>query len=141
MSEYTFIMIKPDGVERRLVGKIIQKFEERGFKLLRINNGTASKELVEKHYEEHKEKDFYKDLIDFILSGPVVTMLWEGKGIIYLTKQMVGDTDPLRRQPWTIRGQYSNDLRKNLLHCSDSVESAQREINIWFGLGASKETN
>lgn len=139
MSEYTFIMIKPDGVKRNLVGRIIQRFEERGFNMLRLNIGIPSRELVSKHYEEHKEKDHFEDLIDFTLSGPIVTMLWEGPGIIHLSRQMIGNTDPLRRTPGTIRGDFSNDIRANVIHGSDSMESAKREIDIWFGLGSRDE--
>lgn len=136
MSEYTFIMVKPDGYKRRLVGEVISRFEKKGFKLLRIHTGIPSKELAEKHYEEHKDKDFFEKLINFITSGPVVSMLWEGPGIIALSRKIVGATDPFMRIPGTIRGDLSNDKTENIVHASDSVDAAKREIKIWFDLGS-----
>lgn len=131
--ERTYIMVKPDGVQRRLTGEIIRRFENRGLKLVGLKMLTPTRETAEKHYEVHKERPFYGELVDFVTSGPVVAMVWEGPDAVKLTRQMIGATKPLDAQPGTIRGDYTCDILSNLIHGSDSPENAQTEINLWFG--------
>merc|ERR1712080_273951 len=131
-SERTFIMIKPDGVARNLVAKIIERFEQRGYKLVAMKFMTASKELLNQHYADLKEKKFFGGLIDHISSGPVVPMVWEGKDVVKQGRAMLGETDPLKSKPGSIRGDFSIDMGRNIIHGSDSVESAEKEIGLWF---------
>jgi nucleoside-diphosphate kinase len=131
--ERTYIMVKPDGVERRLTGEIIRRFENRGLRLVGLKMLTPTRETAEKHYEVHKERPFYGELVDFIVSGPVVAMVWEGKDVVKLTRTMIGATKPAEALPGTIRGDYTADLQRNLIHGSDSPENAQTEIALWFG--------
>jgi len=130
--ERTFIMVKPDGVQRGLVGELISKWERRGFKLLACKLFTPSSEVVTNHYDEHKTKSFFPGLLNFMTSGPVVAMVWEGKNIVKISRDMIGATNPLNATPGTVRGDYCVTVGKNVIHGSDSVESAQREIAIWF---------
>ncbi|MEN9205165.1 MAG: nucleoside-diphosphate kinase [Thermostichales cyanobacterium DRC_bins_46] len=130
--ERTFIAIKPDGVQRQLVGTIIQRLETRGFKLVGLKLMQVSQELAEAHYAEHKERPFFKGLVEFITSGPVVAMVWEGKGVVAAARKMIGKTNPLDAEPGTIRGDYGIDIGRNIIHGSDGVETAQREIALWF---------
>jgi len=130
--ERTFIMVKPDGVQRGLVGEIISRFEKRGFKLVGLKLMQISRELAETHYGEHKGKPFFEGLVNFITSGPVVAMVWEGKEVIATAREMMGATNPLKAQPGTIRGTYGIDVGRNVIHGSDSPESAQREIALFF---------
>lgn len=132
MIERTFVMIKPDGVQRRLVGKIIGRFEEAGIKIVAMKFLSVSKELAEKHYAIHKGKPFYDGLIEFITSGPVVAMILEGKNVIDRVRTMAGPTDPNEAMPGTIRGDYAQETRKNIVHASDSRETAEHEISLWF---------
>jgi nucleoside-diphosphate kinase len=131
-KEKTFIMIKPDGVERGLVGEIIQRFEKKGFQIIACQMLILSRQLLEKHYAELKKKDFFPGLIKFMLSGPVVAMVWQGKGIITYARKILGETDPLVSLPGTIRGDLGVDLGRNLCHASDSLKSAKKEISLWF---------
>ncbi|MDX1931158.1 MAG: nucleoside-diphosphate kinase [Capsulimonadales bacterium] len=131
--ERTYIMVKPDGVQRRLVGEIIRRFENRGLKLAELKMLTPSREVAETHYEVHREKPFFGELVDFVTSGPVVAMVWEGPDAVALTRQMIGATKPLNAQPGTIRGDYTCDILSNLIHGSDSPENAEAEIALWFG--------
>merc|ERR1712142_119054 len=131
-EERTFIMIKPDGVARNLTGKIIQRFEQRGYKLVAMKFMVASQELLNKHYGDLKDKPFFPKLVKFIGSGPVVPMVWEGKEVVKMGRQMLGETDPLKSKPGSIRGDFSIDLGRNICHGSDSVESALKEIALWF---------
>ncbi len=132
----TFVMVKPDAVKRKLVGKIINRFEEANLSILTMKLMEISKKLAEKHYAEHKGKEFYDNLIKFVTSGPVVTMVLEGDNIIPKVREMVGATDPAKASPGTIRGDLREDpvktVTENMIHASDSPESAQREINLFF---------
>jgi nucleoside-diphosphate kinase len=130
--ERTYIMVKPDGVQRRLSGEIIRRFENRGLKLVGLKLLVPPRETAEKHYEVHKERPFYGELVDFVTSGPVVAMVWEGNDVIKLTRQMIGATKPLEALPGTIRGDYTCDIMSNLIHGSDSPENASAEIALWF---------
>lgn len=132
-DERTFIMIKPDGVKRRLVGEIIKRLERKGFQMTVINLIKPKKEILEKHYSDLKKKDFYSELINFMLSGSVVTMVWEGRGIVDYTRKMLGETDPLKSMPGTIRGDFATDINQNICHASDGKEVAEKEIELWFG--------
>jgi len=130
--ERTYIMIKPDGVQRRLSGEIIRRFENRGLKLVGLKMLVPPRETAEKHYAVHSEKPFYGSLVDFVTSGPVVAMVWEGPDAIKLGRQMIGATKPLDAQPGTIRGDYTCDVMSNLIHGSDAPETAEEEIALWF---------
>merc|ERR1712142_633457 len=131
-TERTFIMIKPDGVARNLVAKIIERFEQRGYKLVAMKFKTASRELLEKHYADLSGKKFFPSLVKHIASGPVVTMVWEGKDVVRQGRVLLGETDPLKSKPGSIRGDFSIDMGRNIIHGSDSVESALKEIGLWF---------
>nr|B8HUM7.1 RecName: Full=Nucleoside diphosphate kinase; Short=NDK; Short=NDP kinase; AltName: Full=Nucleoside-2-P kinase [Cyanothece sp. PCC 7425] len=130
--ERTFLAVKPDGVQRALVGEIIRRFEAKGFKLVGLKLMNVSKDLAEQHYGEHKEKPFFPGLVQFITSGPVVAMVWEGKGVVASARKIIGATNPLNSEPGTIRGDYGVDIGRNIIHGSDAVETAQREIALWF---------
>ncbi|TVY11615.1 nucleoside-diphosphate kinase [Paenibacillus cremeus] len=130
--ERTFIMIKPDGVQRGLIGEIVGRFERKGFRLVAAKFLQVSQELAEKHYAEHLGKPFYDNLIRFITSGPVFAMVWEGDRIIALSRAMIGKTDALEAAPGTIRSDFSVTTRLNLIHGSDSAESAAYEIGNYF---------
>jgi len=130
--ERTFVMIKPDGVRRRLVGEIIRRFEARGFNIVALKLITPSKELAEKHYAAHKGKPFYDGLVEFITSGPVVAMVLEADDAVRLVRNMMGSLKPAEAQPGTIRGDYTTEVRQNLIHGADSPESAECEIALWF---------
>ncbi|MBF2052287.1 MAG: nucleoside-diphosphate kinase [Candidatus Sericytochromatia bacterium] len=132
MSEKTFLAIKPDAVQRGLVGEIIQRFEKRGFKLVGMKLMQVSRETAETHYGEHKGKPFFDGLVSFITSSPVVAMVWEGKGVIATARKMMGATNPQNAEPGTIRGDFAVDVGMNVVHGSDSPESAEREIGIFF---------
>jgi nucleoside-diphosphate kinase len=131
-KERTFLMIKPDGVQRGLTGEIISRFERKGFKLIAAKFLVPSRELAEKHYAEHVGKSFFEVLISFITSGPVLAMVWEGDNIIALSRKMNGKTDVTQAEPGTIRGDFASHTNLNLIHGSDSPESAAREIANFF---------
>ena len=114
-------MVKPDGVQRGLIGKIITRFEEKGFKLVALKLAQPGKEHFEKHYEEHKDKPFFKKLVENINSGPVTCMIWEGKNAVSTARKMIGETDPQNSAPGTIRGDFGLDMPRNIVHGSDSV--------------------
>ncbi|MDD4334985.1 MAG: nucleoside-diphosphate kinase [Desulfotomaculaceae bacterium] len=130
--ERTYLMVKPDGVQRGLTGEIITKFEKKGFKIAALKMLQISRELAEKHYGEHVGKPFFESLVDFITSGPVVAMVVEGKDAVNAAREMMGATDPLKALPGTIRGTYGIDIGRNVIHGSDSKESAGREIALFF---------
>ncbi len=134
----TFVMIKPDGVNRKLIGKIIERFESANINILTMKMLQISKELAEKQYTEHEGKEFYDNLISFITSGHVVPMILEGEDIIPKIREMVGATDPAKADPGTIRGDFKEDpvktITENMIHASDSNESAKREISLFFGV-------
>ncbi len=130
--ERTFIMIKPDGVQRRLVGEVIGRFEAKGFTLVGLKLMSVSKELAEEHYDVHKERPFFGSLVEFICSSPVVAMVWEGEGVVASARKLIGATNPLSAEPGTIRGDFGVSVGRNLIHGSDAIETAQREISLWF---------
>ena len=130
--EKTFIMIKPDGVKRMLMGEIIGRIERKGFKITNMKLVQASKELAMNHYIEHKEKPFFGELIDYILDGQVVAMEVEGESVIEIMRLLIGHRDPKVALPGTIRGDYAHELTENIIHGSDSPESAKRELDLWF---------
>jgi len=130
--EKTFLMVKPDGVQRNLVGNIVNRFENKGFKLVAGKLMIVTKELAEEHYGEHKDKPFFEELVDFITSGPVFAMVWEGENVIATARSMMGETNPQDADAGTIRGDYGLTVGKNVIHGSDSEESAEREINLFF---------
>ena len=132
MIEKTFAMVKPDGVQRGLVGKIIRRFEERGLKICAMKMLKIQRELAERHYAEHKGKGFYEPLLSYITSGPVVCMVLEGENAIAAVRAMMGKTNPQDAAPGTIRGDFSQVTGRNIVHGSDSSESAKREINLFF---------
>lgn len=130
--ERTYLMVKPDGVQRSLAGEIISRFEKKGFKIIGLKMLQISRATAEKHYGEHAGKPFFAGLVDFITSGPVVAMVLEGSGVINAAREMMGATNPLKAAPGTIRGSYGIDMGRNIIHGSDSPESAMREISLFF---------
>ncbi|WP_433742852.1 nucleoside-diphosphate kinase [Falsibacillus pallidus] len=130
--EKTFLMVKPDGVQRGVIGEIVARFEKKGFHLAGAKLMSISKELAEQHYGEHKERPFFGELVDFITSGPVFAMVWEGENVISTARLMMGATNPKESAPGTIRGDYAVTVGKNIIHGSDSPESAEREIGLFF---------
>lgn len=130
--EKTFLMIKPDGVERGLIGEIVRRFEQKGFQLAAAKLMVVTREQAENHYAEHLGKPFFSGLIDFITSGPVFGMVWQGDQVIALSRSMIGKTNSLDAAPGTIRGDYAVHTSLNLIHGSDSPESAEREIANFF---------
>ncbi|WP_066294267.1 nucleoside-diphosphate kinase [Bacillus sp. FJAT-29937] len=130
--EKTFLMVKPDGVQRNLIGEIVARFEKKGFQLVGGKLMSISTELAEQHYGEHKERPFFGELVDFITSGPVFAMVWEGENVIATARQMMGATNPKDSAPGTIRGEFAATVGKNIIHGSDSPESAEREIGLFF---------
>jgi len=129
----TFFMIKPDGVQRNLIGQIISRVEVKGFNITKIKMMTISKELAEDHYGEHKDKPFFNDLVSFITSGPVVAMQVEGEDAVLQIRNIMGATNPNESTPGSIRGDLATELDKNVVHGSDSDESAERELSLFFG--------
>ena len=129
----TFFMIKPDGVQRNLVGEIISRVEAKGFSITKIKMMTISKELAEQHYGEHKDKPFFNDLVSFITSGPVVALQVEGENVVLQIRNLMGATNPSESTPGSIRGDLATELDKNVVHGSDSDESAERELGLFFG--------
>ena len=129
----TFFMIKPDGVQRNLVGEIISRVEAKGFSITKIKMMTISKELAEQHYGEHKDKPFFNDLVSFITSGPVVAMQVEGENVVLQIRNLMGATNPSESTPGSIRGDLATELDKNVVHGSDSDESAEKELSLFFG--------
>jgi len=130
--ETTFLMVKPDGVQRGLVGPVIKRLEERGLRITAMKMMTIERERAEEHYAEHEGKDFYEPLLEYITSGPVVAMAVVGKDAISMVRKMVGATDPHEASPGTIRGDYGIEIGRNIVHASDSPESAERELDIFF---------
>jgi nucleoside-diphosphate kinase len=125
-------MVKPDGVQRGLVGEIISRLERKGLKIVAIKMLKIPMEMAEKHYEEHKNKPFFSSLISYITSGPVVAMVVEGKNAVKVVRKLVGATNPAEAEPGTIRGDFGLDLGRNVVHASDSITSAEREIRLFF---------
>lgn len=130
--EQTFVMIKPDGVQRNLAGDIISRLERKGLKLKALKLMEVSQNLAKTHYQEHEDKPFYQSLVDYITSGPVIAMVWEGDNAIDVCRNLMGDTDPKKALPGTIRGDLALTIGANIVHGSDSPESAKREIDLFF---------
>ena len=133
--ERTYIMVKPDGVARRLSGEIIRRLENRGLRLVALQLVVPTRETAEAHYAVHSDKPFFGELVDFVTSGPVVAMVWEGNDAIALCRQMIGATKPINATPGTIRGDYTCDMMSNLIHGSDAPETAAEEMALWFSEG------
>jgi len=130
--ERTFLMVKPDGVQRGLIGEIVSRFERKGLKLIAAKLMQVTPEMAERHYAEHKGKDYYEPLLKFVTSGPSFAMVWEGENAIAIGRLLIGKTNVLEAAPGTIRGDFALSTRFNLIHGSDSPESAKREIAIFF---------
>jgi nucleoside-diphosphate kinase len=130
--EKSFVMIKPDGVQRGLVGEIISRLERKGLKLSGLKLLQIAPELAAGHYVEHKDKPFYNELVSFITSGPVVAMTWEGLNAVTVIRSLMGKTNPAEAAPGTIRGDLALFMGKNVIHGSDSLQSAEREIKLFF---------
>jgi nucleoside-diphosphate kinase len=131
--EQTLVLVKPDGVRRRLIGEIVHRIERKGLDVRAMKMMTVSRELAEEHYGEHREKPFFGELVDFITSGPVVAMTVEGEGAVSVVRTLMGATNPAKAAPGTIRGDLALDMGENLIHGSDSPESAERELGLFFG--------
>lgn len=131
--ENTFIMVKPDGVARGLVGEVVSRFERKGLSLVKIRGLTITEELAKTHYAEHVDKPFFPDLLEFITSGPVVAMEWSGEEAISVGRSIMGATNPRDAAPGTIRGDFGLEVTQNLVHGSDGPESARRELELFFG--------
>jgi nucleoside-diphosphate kinase len=128
----TLILVKPDGVQRRLVGTLIHKFEQKGLRLVGLKLLQADRTLAEKHYAVHKGKPFYDSLVNFITGGPSVAMVWEGREAVAVARNLMGPTDGAKAPPGTIRGDFAASIQNNLVHGSDSPENAEAEIALWF---------
>lgn len=131
-KEQTFVMIKPDAVQRGLIGNIISRFEQKGIKLVAMKLVSVSKELAEKHYGVHKGKPFFEPTVKFITSSPVVAMVLEGENVINIVRTMMGKTNPAEATPGTIRGDFGQFIGRNIVHGSDGKDTAEFEINLWF---------
>jgi nucleoside-diphosphate kinase len=131
--ERSFVMIKPDGVRKALVGECIRRFEQRGLRPVEMKMLTPSRDLAENHYGVHRDKPFFAGVVQFITSGPVVAMIIEGESAIAAIRQTVGATRPLEAAPGSIRGDYALEVGENIIHASDSTETAEQEIRLWFG--------
>lgn len=130
--ERTLVIIKPDGVRRGLIGEIISRYEKKGLKISNIRMIDADEEILKEHYAEHQGKSFYKDLLDFMMSGRIIVMVVEGKNVVETVRKINGKTNPLEAEMGSIRGDFANFVTENIVHGSDSAESAEREISIWF---------
>ena len=133
--EKTLVLVKPDGVQRGLSGEIISRFENRGLKLIGRKLMQVSEELAGRHYHEHTERPFFPGLVSFITSGPIIAMAWEGDNAIGIVRQTMGTTNPVEASPGTIRGDLAINIGRNVVHGSDSPESAERELNLFFSQG------
>jgi Nucleoside diphosphate kinase len=132
VMQRTFVMIKPDGVKRGLIGEIISRFEKRGLKIVSLKMVKMSRDIAEKLYDEHKGKSFFEELVNYVTSGPVVCMVIEGDDVVQVIRRMIGNTDPKEAPPGTIRGDYALSKSENVSHASDSIEKAQREMSLFF---------
>ena len=129
----TLILVKPDAFARGLTGEIVACFERKGLKIVALRHMTVSRELAERHYAEHAERPFFGELVEFITSGPIVAMVLEGAGAVRAARQVIGATDPLEAAPGSIRGDFAVEMGQNMVHGSDSPESAAREASLFFG--------
>ena len=130
--EQTLVLVKPDGVQRGLVGEVISRLERRGLKMVAMKLLQVDEALARQHYAEHEQRPFFRGLVDFITSSPVVAMVWEAEQAIGIVRQTMGETDPIKSPAGTIRGDLALNIGRNLVHGSDSPESAQREISLFF---------
>ncbi|CAG9462717.1 unnamed protein product [Pedinophyceae sp. YPF-701] len=133
--ERSYIMIKPDGVQRGLIGDVIGRFEKRGYKLVAMKLVTPSEELAKQHYADLSSKPFFPALVQYIISGPVCAMVWEGKDVVKQGRAMIGATNPLASAPGTIRGDFCIEVGRNIIHGSDEPANAEKEIALWFPEG------
>lgn len=131
-KQRTFVMIKPDGVQRGLIGEIINRFEKKGIKVVAMKMVSVSRDLAEKHYGIHKGKPFFKPTVEYIISSPVVAMVLEGNNVIDMVRSMMGKTNPQEAASGTIRGDYGQFIGRNIVHGSDGPDTAEFEINLWF---------
>lgn len=131
-KERTLVILKPDAVQRGLVGEIISRFEKRGLKIVAMKMVKVSRELAEEHYKIHRGKPFFEPTVNYITSSPVIAMVIEGRNAIEVVRKMMGSTDPQKAEPGTIRGDYALYIGRNIIHGSDSKENAEFEINLWF---------
>ena len=132
-SQQTFVMVKPDGVRRRLVGEVIRRIEAKGYDIREMRLMTVDESLAKKHYAEHVDKPFFDELVSFVTSGPSIAMVVEGADAVAGLRQIMGATNPLDATPGSIRGDFATEITHNIVHGSDSPESAEREINLFFG--------
>ena len=132
MAERTFVMVKPDGVNRRLCGEVIRRYEAKGLKLIALKMQILSKKLAKEHYAEHVDKPFFEELVEFITSGPTVQMVWEGKSAVDVVRKMNGVTNSREADLGTIRGDFGLTRQNNIVHASDSTETSKREIALYF---------
>ncbi len=139
--ERTYIMIKPDGVQRGLIGQIIARFEAKGFHLQALKLASPSREHLEQHYADLSSRGFFKGLVDYMMSGPVCCMVWEGENAVKTGRTMLGATKPSESAPGTIRGDLCIQVGRNICHGSDSVENAEKEIALWFPEGVCNWTS
>ena len=133
--EKTLVLVKPDGVQRGLIGEVISRFENRGLKLIGLKLMHVTEELAGQHYNEHTERPFFPSLVNFITSGPIIAMAWEGENAIGIVRQTMGTTNPVEASPGTIRGDLAINIGRNVVHGSDGPESAERELNLFFTSG------
>lgn len=131
--QQTFVMVKPDGVRRGLIGEVVARLERKGYAITEMKMMRVERSLAEEHYGEHRSKPFFADLVEFITSGPVVAMRVEGAEAVAGVRQIMGATDPLQAAPGSIRGDFATDIGENIVHGSDSPESAERELKLFFG--------
>jgi nucleoside-diphosphate kinase len=132
-KQQTLILVKPDGVKRKLVGEVVSRIEARGYDVKELRMATIDESLAQKHYAEHADKPFFEELVSFITSGPLVAMVVEGVDAIAGMRQIMGATNPLEAAPGSIRGDFATIIGENIVHGSDSPESAEREVNLFFG--------
>jgi nucleoside-diphosphate kinase len=128
----TFVMVKPDGVRRRLVGEVIGRLERKGLRLEKMRMLVIDEDLAKRHYAEHVERPFFDDLVEFITSGPVIAMQWSGESAVTVARALMGETNPVEASPGTIRGDYAIEITENIVHGSDSPASAERELALFF---------
>ncbi|TLZ53295.1 MAG: nucleoside-diphosphate kinase [Methanobacteriota archaeon] len=130
--ERTFCLVKPDGVQRGIVGEVLRRFESRGLKLVGLKMVHISRAIAEEYYAEHRGKPFFPGLVDYVTSGPAVAMLWEGENAVVVVRKTMGATDPAKAEPGTIRADFGLTISRNVVHGSDSIESANREAALFF---------
>eukprot|EP00892_Ulva_mutabilis_P001255 jgi/Ulvmu1/1112/UM106_0029.1 len=131
-AERSYVMVKPDGVQRGLVGEVITRFERKGFQIKGLKMYQTPKSVAEEHYKDLSEKPFYSKLVEYIVSGPVVCIALEGNGVVKSARKLIGATNPLESEPGTIRGDFAVDVGRNVVHGSDSPENGERELGLWF---------